>query len=194
MTNNLFNFYSSFERLFNWKVAVFANFPECESQRATWRCAGLGTQHLSPATRDARRLRLVVPLYLLGAEECRCVSYGGNPVASAGTRAYSIMWNSGSTRRMAGSRRDWRVRTPHENIEGGGILEVYCRLGLLWGTWAVVNLLVSFHQDLRVPRWIMILMGFYAGRVTVLASFIATISLPTKLILTFTASTTVHAV
>lgn len=36
---------------------------------------------------------------------------------------------------MAGSRRDWRVRTPHENIEDRGILEVYCRLGLLWGTY-----------------------------------------------------------
>lgn len=53
------------------------------------------------------------------------------PRRRTGMRAYSIMWNSGSERRMAGSRRDWRVRTPHENIEDAGILEVYCRLGLL---------------------------------------------------------------
>lgn len=56
----------------------------------------------------------------------------GIPRQRTGMRAYSIMWNSGSEQRMAGSRGDWRVRTPHENIEDAGILKVYCRLGLLW--------------------------------------------------------------
>lgn len=66
---------------------------------------------------------------------------------------------------MAGSRRDWRVRTPHENIEDVGILEVYCRLGLLWplrrdgrDPRTVVNLLLhgftrSLYQIIYVYIW-----------------------------------------